>query len=320
MKKYILPLAVALGTLAFVGCSDDNDYAPGMASEGVYFPADTETDYKVLDTAKEVKVSVSRTNADEVLSTPVEMKATTVETVVEGDKQIDKYVDASSLFSVPASVSFAAGAKTADMPITFDASKLVPEKDYTVTLTLGGDTYEYVPNVINVHILVTMWGEAAQGIFQNDLLAVFGMQPGAYYVQMQKYLGNAKKVRILNPFLNTSSVPAAFRLTDERPTYITIDYTDPEAIYMERSALGNLDINPYVGEYVMSLFAFYQYRQGITVEQGKANGLFTATMKGRVISFPKGELLIQLNDGESSGLYDTGSNGMTKVQLPESFM
>lgn len=302
MKKYLLSIAVALGALALSSCSDDK-FEAGPVSQGAYFAADTPTSIEFLDTDNHVNLTVCRTDASTAETVPVTM------------------TDESGLFSGPNSVTFAAGEKTADYAISFDPSQL-DETPYTVTLTIGGQGYMYAPTSLNLSLLLNMWADAGQGIFQNDLLAVFGMPYGAYYVNVKKYLGSEKKIRIMNPFLTgASNVPSAFQLTAIQPTYITVNYDDPDAIYMEYSELGQLDINPYVGEAVMSVFAFYEMRQGITVAQGKAAGLFTATMSSNgIISFPAGELIIQLDDGEGSGFYNTGQNGMTKIKLPDSLL
>lgn len=300
MKKYILSISVALGALALSSCSDDK-FEAGPVSQGAYFSADTPTTIEFLDTDDHVTVTVCRTDASAAETVPVTL------------------IDDSGLFSGASSVDFATGEKTAEYAISFDPSQL-GETPYPVSLTLGGQGYMYAPTQLNLTLYMNMWADAGQGIFQNDLLAVFGFAPGAYYVTVQKYLGSAKRVRIVNPFYTSSSVPSSFQFTSV-PHNITINYDDPEAIYMEYSELGELDLSPYVGEAVMSLFAYYQMRQGITVEQGKAAGIFSATMSDDgIISFPADELIIQLNDGSGSGYYNTGQNGATKLKLPASLL
>lgn len=299
MKKYILSIAVALGALALSSCSEDK-FEAGPVSQGVYFSAETPKTIEFLDTDNHVNLTVYRTDASEAQTVPV------------------VFSDDSGLFTGAETLTFAAGEKTADYVISFDATQL-DETPYPVSITLGGEGYLYAPTQLNVNLFMNMWADAGQGIFQNDLLAVFGLSPGAYYVNVKKYIGNAKRIRIMNPFL-IGNVPSAFGFTSIQPTYLTINYDDPEAIYMEYSELGQLELGSYVGEAAFSMFVFYQMRQGITVEQGKAAGLFTATMSNGIISFPARELLIQLFDGESSGIYYTGSNGMTKVKLPASLL
>ena len=302
MKKYLLSIAVALGALALSSCSEDK-FEAGPVSQGAYFSADTPSTIEFLDTDNHINVTVCRTDASAAETVPV------------------AFSDESGLFTAPAQVNFAAGEKTADYTISFDPAQ-IGDTPYPVTLAIGGQGYTYAPTTLNINLYMNMWVDAGQGVFQNDLLAVFGMAPGAYYVPVKKYVGNAKRVRVMNPFLiGASNVPEDFQFTAISPTYITINYDDPDAIYMEYSELGQLDLNPYVGEAVMSVFAFYQMRQGITVEQGKAAGLFTVTMSANgIISFPAGELIIQLDDGTGSGYYNTGQNGQTKLKLPASLL
>lgn len=117
INKIFLFAAMALMGAGFVSCSDDDDFEPGKpaGSNNVYFV--DEADQALDLTASSFTITVGRSDASGSLSVPLNQ------------------VQVSSVFSVPASVEFAAGEteKVVTIGMSADAE---PFTDYTLRLAI----------------------------------------------------------------------------------------------------------------------------------------------------------------------------------------
>lgn len=148
--KYSLIAALALSG-ALCACDDDNDYAPGAAVSGdeVYFPISESASIDIPNEALSVPVTVSRIKAENAIS--VNVSGTVVDS--EG-------ADASSVFTLPSQVSFAAGDKESSLDIAVDFAKVVPDEEYTVSLKLEGDnTTPYGASERTYTLVYAPWSE-----------------------------------------------------------------------------------------------------------------------------------------------------------------
>lgn len=120
--KSLIPALVAVLSVGFTACSDDDDYTAGVQSPGAFFPANLKTAYTVGETETSVEIPVQRTDA----SAPASYALT--------------LTDESGLFSVPATVSFAGDAVKTTFNVTYDPAALEFDTPYSLTLTVGGAT------------------------------------------------------------------------------------------------------------------------------------------------------------------------------------
>lgn len=97
----------------FTACSDD-DFKAGPEVDGaqVYFPENVTTQHSISDDVSSIAIPVKRIAKDEALTVAVLAS------------------DESGLFTIPSSVSFAAGKETSELLITFDRTKLEDGKEY----------------------------------------------------------------------------------------------------------------------------------------------------------------------------------------------
>lgn len=110
--KIFFLATVAIVAGLFTACSDD-DFKAGPEVDGaqVYFPENVTTQHSISDDVSSIAIPVKRIAKDEALTVAVLAS------------------DESGLFTIPSSVSFAAGKETSELLITFDRTKLEDGKE-----------------------------------------------------------------------------------------------------------------------------------------------------------------------------------------------
>lgn len=161
----LLLALLSVVALTWTSCNDSIEYTPvgPVEGAGVYFPTSTRTSYELEGTQGEITLSVMRTDSvgafDATLST----------TFSEGGE---------SVFTVPASVSFADGASTSSMTISYD--NLVQGTTYTVSMTFDEGT-PYSNSSLTLTFLypeevVYEWEVVSeQGIYTDNIFSMFGI-------------------------------------------------------------------------------------------------------------------------------------------------
>lgn len=138
INKIFLLAAMALTGFGFASCSDDDSYSPGKpaGSNNVYFVDEA---HQVLDlTATSFNIKVGRADAGSALTVPL------------------KQLQVASVFTVPATVEFAAGQTEVEVPIQI-SSDAEPFTDYQLRLAIPEEytspyrVQDYVPE-LNVQI------------------------------------------------------------------------------------------------------------------------------------------------------------------------
>ena len=138
INKIFLLAAMALTGFGFASCSDDDSYSPGKpaGSNNVYFVDEAD---QVLDlTATSFTIKVGRADAGSALSVPL------------------KQLQVASVFTVPATVEFAAGQSEADVTIQMSADA-EPFTDYQLRLAIPEEytsPYKQQANVPEMSIRV----------------------------------------------------------------------------------------------------------------------------------------------------------------------
>ncbi|MBQ7514107.1 MAG: hypothetical protein IJS95_06930 [Prevotella sp.] len=126
MKKYIQSMMLSLtGMLALTACSSsDTDYHWATASgDQVYFSNTLPSQKDLSFDESSFIVTLNRVKTDESINVSLTLD------------------DATGTFSAPASVSFAAGSKTADVVINYDTEKLEYDKYVSATLSIADEAY-----------------------------------------------------------------------------------------------------------------------------------------------------------------------------------
>ena len=118
--KIFFLATVAIVAGLFTACSDD-DFKAGPEVDGaqVYFPENVTTQHSISDDVSSIAIPVKRIAKDEALTVAVLAS------------------DESGLFTIPSSVSFAAGKETSELLITFDRTKLEDGKEYPLSFLIN---------------------------------------------------------------------------------------------------------------------------------------------------------------------------------------
>ncbi len=126
LNKLSLYLLAMLSLVLSACSSDDYDWAT-VSGNQVYFSNETPESFEISASGTSFEVPVYRVKTDEAITVPV------TATLQDG-----------SIFTVPSSVSFAAGAKEAKIAISYDPSKITFGNYEDITLSIADSTYTTV--------------------------------------------------------------------------------------------------------------------------------------------------------------------------------
>ncbi len=287
LKIFILA-AVAIVAGLFAACSDD-DFKAGPAVSGtqVYFPESIAAEYSIGDEVSEIAIPVMRV---------VGTEAQTVAVLAD---------DKSGLFSIPASVSFAAGEKKAELLMTFDRTQLEDGTDYPISFLLNDEenTTPYGNSQLAITVTPWPWELLGTGLFREDYLGpLFGAASPEIEVPIHKHKSR-EGIYMVEDMFGWNYLTEVFGATQAQlskqwsitPTNIVIDCSDPNAVNLERQWTGITESTNGYGDFLIW-----------SDEPG--------TLVGGVVTFPK--------DGMSCGMlgtqksYYANSNGNFRILLP----
>ena len=305
MKKIFGFLAAMALVVGFTACSEDGaDYQPGEFAEGpqAYFPNDAQTSFSVGADDSSVTIPVDRVETTGAIDVPV------LVTVAEGNE---------GLFDAPTSVSFADGAKSTSLSVTFDYTTLSAGTTYEVKLTLDDPTLTtpYASSEVTVAITVpepyvlkgtaTIWDGLVYTLFTGGV-------SDPYEVEVYEHLEHPGYLFFKNAY--TKAYPTSFFLDfgmteediatyvsyPEEDVYFYLYVGDPNAVQLPTQKIG---LNAGYGEMLVGMAS----AAGVaTVEE------CVGTLKNGVITFPVKKMVIQDNDG----MYWANTAGGFKIALP----
>lgn len=187
MKRFNYTILAAAALLALASCTEKAaPYEAGPQPTGaqVFFPVSTATVYTV-GVENKLTVQLARVNADD---------AATVNVAISNV--------GSGTFSAPASVSFAASEKTADLAITYSYDSL-PLID-TLTVTLSGEDIAAYGVTEESFIINKAWKDLGTGKLFDQLALMPGSDdpsyPGIIDVQVLQAPDGSNRWRIIDPF------------------------------------------------------------------------------------------------------------------------
>lgn len=283
--KSLLYAAAAVLLLPLTSCSDD-DYPlePVPAGQEVYFSESLATNYTLARGTSSVEIPVMRIKTDE---------AETIQIMSE---------DESGLFTIPASVTFAAGADKTNLTISYDFAALEPSNSYPISLLIMGNQSEWGQSQVKVTLAVPApWNKLGTGLFRDDMLTIYGVPSLEQEIEIYEYEGRPGYYKINSPYNAVfisplfDAEPADLKNNVQEVEFI-IDATDPNAVVIASQS------NPQPMGCVLS------------PDDGWMSvcSIETGTLVDGVITFPPRGLVVFLNDGG----YYANQNGMFRVVLP----
>lgn len=173
IKSFIISGLCAV-TAVMVGCTDSVNYTPSAPdqTQGVYFPTSESTNFSLANGQSEITMKLFRTNVDEAIVVPV------------GN-------NASSEFTVPSTVAFAAGQDAAEMTIGVDFDAIQANKTYAFQLQVApqyASTYGVTDVLVQViYAPWTEWerlgGKDEFGVYTYNNPFVGGDEEAAVYMR-----------------------------------------------------------------------------------------------------------------------------------------
>lgn len=302
IKNIISTLWVALALVGLTACGDDDaKYTPAEQESGaqVYFPSTNSSSVSLSSAANSFNVIVNRVVTDEALSVPV--------TVTGNDE---------GYYTVPSTVSFAQGASSATLAVSYDP-EVVGYDNYTeLTFSLGsGNTTQYGMSSYTVKVgIPAPWKSLGMCTYVDDYITTFwGVGNQIYNVEIQENMLQPGYFRLVNAYGAAYPYNGDGDYDDSQDYYLEIHAEDPDGVYISTQ---NVGMDWGYGEIsVSSLAGYYIDRQGKSVQDMKDAG-YTGTYKDGIISFPAKTLLIGMADYNNGGLYTANGSGAFKVVMP----
>lgn len=221
--KIFFLATVAIVAGLFTACSDD-DFKAGPEVDGaqVYFPEDVTTGYSISDDVTSIAIPVKRIAKDEALTVAVLAS------------------DESGLFTIPSSVSFAAGKETSELLITFDRAKLEDGEEYPISFLLNDEdnTTPYGNRSLDITVMPWPWVELGTGKFREGWLSdVFTGNQFEIDVTIHKHKSK-EGIYMVEEMLGWPYMTEFFGATKEElsdqfsytPSNIVIDCTDAKQV------------------------------------------------------------------------------------------
>lgn len=145
--------ALVLALLAgFTSCSDDDAYAPGEASDGVYFPTDDALEVNLDRNLDYFEVIVSRLG---------QTAAATYQLTGDADPEV---------FTLPTSVTFAEGENSTKVKVGYTGANMAMDKAYPVKLAFAPGTLISTYGYESLEMAVTYpapWKTIGKGMYRD---------------------------------------------------------------------------------------------------------------------------------------------------------
>lgn len=294
----------SLLALMFTGCKDGGDDSYDWATVSgnqVFFSNELPATQEISKSVSSITIPIKRVVTTEAISVPL--------TVTKG---------AGSIYSIPASVSFAEGQSEAQIVVNYNPDDVVYGDYEDITIAIGDPGYatEYGNSNYSFKIGVTAWVKmAGQATYREDLVTTWWTVDNLVYkLDIEENIVEKGKYRIVNPYGAAYGYNDPGDWDDTKDYYITIDATDPDYVFVEKSELG---CDWGYGMWSVQSYVTYYMEQGYTLEdlKSQAPGIF-GKMSNGVITMPASSLLFSMADFRNADWYDSGTTGLFGVALP----
>lgn len=294
---------MAMLAMMLTACSSDDDYRwASVSGTEVYFSNTLESTVELSADANSFNVPLNRIDASEELTVNLNV------TQEEG-----------SILSIPTSVTFAKGEKETTITVNYEPTAIVYGNyeelsiqiaDEKLTTPYGAATYTFKAGA-------TAWMDWGMGFYREDCMTTFfGVDNPIGEVMIQRNVIEEGKYRMVNAYGEAYAYNEPGDWDDSQDYYITIDATDPNYVYVEKS---NTGMDWSYGEVsIQSMVSFY-LGKGNTLEAIKnEHPEYFGTLKDGVITMPAESMLISMADHKEGGWFVSNANGLFAVALPGS--
>ena len=298
-KYTALALAFAASITA---CSEKDDFTPGAPSDGVYFPTDDALEVELDRSIDYFEVIVARVGDNKEASYALTGAADT------------------EVFTLPESVQFEQGAKSATVRVKYNAAEMAFDRPYSVMLAFGEgaavSTYGYESLEMDV-TLPAPWSTVGMGTFTDFwALPIYGITPEKYpeltnqwEVELQRNDIEPNRYRWKNPYGENF---AKYCAANDIGTLEPQEYDSQNKYYIEfvlgsngnavvpYGQLSGATLNEEEGMIVVGTMGGYYYtNQGVSVDVIYANmpetvSHFDATPGKEIFSTPSGSSIVGL--------------------------
>ncbi|MDO4160447.1 MAG: hypothetical protein Q4D41_08335 [Prevotellaceae bacterium] len=306
LNKLYFGLIAAVLTFAFASCSEDDNYTWASMESGaqVYFNKDLPSTIDLSMDESSFTVTLNRVDSTESLTVPI--------AVTQED---------GSIFTIPTSATFAAGAKTTDLTISYNSADLQYGVYEEITLLINDEanTTVYGPSSYTFDAGATEWEDYGTALYREDCLTTFyGVENIIYSVPIQRSVVTDGVYRIVNPYGEPYSEENGGYNVDgdwdaDNDYYMEIDASDPDYVYIVGGETG---MDWGYGNVIITSLVDYYLSSGATLDEVKASypDIF-GTLSNGVITMPVNSMLICMPD-YSSSYYYANINGLFAVALP----
>lgn len=303
--KYSL-LLLAAG-LVFTACKDDNEAGKldpvVLSGPQTYFNNEMDDVIEISKEESSFTVTINRQNAEGEVTVPIKA------TMPEG-----------SIYTVPATVTFPAGATSADIVITYDPEEL-EYGDYTdITLTIGDEnvTSPYGLSTYTFSVGATEWEDYGVAYYREALIKDWGFNIDnlIYQVPIQRSVTREGVYRLVNPYGAPFPYNEPGDYDAATDSYMVIDASDPEYVWIDGFTTST---NWGYGNFTFYSLVYYYYRSGQkTLEALKAaNPEYFGTLEDGIISMPAKSFLGSMSEFQGGGLFpDFNTTGEFGIALP----
>lgn len=286
--KIFFLATVAIVAGLFTACSDD-DFKAGPEVDGaqVYFPENVTTQHSISDDVSSIAIPVKRIAKDEALTVAVLAS------------------DESGLFTIPSSVSFAAGKETSELLITFDRTKLEDGKEYPLSFLINDEdnTTPYGNRSLDITVMPWPWVKMGTGKFREGWLSdVF--TGNMFEIDVTVHSHKSKEgIYMVEEMLGWPYMTEFFGATQEElseqfsytPSNIVIDCSNATQVTIEEQWSGITENSNGYGNFMIA-----------SAEPG--------TLVNGVITFPKDGLTAKLVGLDRE--FSANSQGTFRIMLP----
>ena len=227
MRKFnIMSLLLAVvGVLTFASCQHEYaDWTPGEkdSNMGVFFANTENISVSAEDTFVNIEVKRLQTDA----AANITLRA--------------EDISSSGFFTVPETLSFAAGAESAVLKVEFDGSKLTPGVQYAIRIKLQeseASAYAVSENTFKIGI-PEPWKNLGKAIYRDDFLSPMYGGPAGVMVEIDivQHELEPNRYRLVEPFSQTMCPEIIGGVPDD------MTFTGPGYIEFVVDEAGNVEI------------------------------------------------------------------------------
>ena len=321
MKKYIESIMMLfIGMVVVTACSnkDDDNYSWATVSgEQVFFSTDLKSSVETPTDVNSFTVTLNRIKTDGELTVPL------------------KITSSDGCIYTPAAnqVTFADGAKTADLTFNYDPTAVVFGTYYDITISIDNPelTTPYGSSQYTFKAGMSEWEKmTGKAVYQDDFICSLFDAPQQWTVEIEKSVVTPGRYKLIAPYgPNTDFPKYAVKLgfygdvseakgayKDGGNTSMIINAQDPDYVYFEAFETGYTDLNGDLeGAVGLISYVWYWLTGGTPMETIKsARPTYFGKLKDGVITFTEPKTCITTLDG---GLAYYGNlNGKLAIALP----